>query len=90
MVPQKSSLRNCLILIHAIHLRNCLQLWMLIDPPLEMVQKTGNWVPHELKENEIEERWSRARCCFNYNKERAGDEKLIHYDNPKCSICEAK
>ncbi|GJQ78520.1 hypothetical protein Trydic_g11634 [Trypoxylus dichotomus] len=56
------NLRNCLLLIHVEHLKNCLPPCVLINPQLEnvyaweIVQKAGNWIPHELKERDIERR----------------------------------
>ena len=55
-----------------------------------MIQKQGNWVPYELKPRDVE------RCLFACERllERqrrkgflhrivTGDEKWVHYDNPK-------
>ncbi|GJQ74929.1 hypothetical protein Trydic_g9557 [Trypoxylus dichotomus] len=54
---------------------------------LEMVQKAGNLVPHELKKRDIEGIWSRAKCCYNDKKEGISSllemKKWIHCDNPK-------
>jgi len=53
-----------------------------------MIQKQGNWVLYELKPRNIERRFSHVKCCLpGINEEffasYTGDEKWIHYDNPK-------
>jgi len=54
-----------------------------------MIQKHGNWVPYELKPRDVERR---LFACEQLKRQRrkgflhrivTGDEKWIHYDNPK-------
>ncbi|EGI61409.1 Mariner Mos1 transposase [Acromyrmex echinatior] len=55
-----------------------------------MIQKQGNWVPYELKPRDVE--WRLFACEQLLEKQRRkgflhriviGDEKWVHYDNPK-------
>ncbi|UYV83954.1 hypothetical protein LAZ67_X000689 [Cordylochernes scorpioides] len=55
-----------------------------------MVQKQGNWVPYELKPGNIERRICTCELLLKRQKRKGflhriltGDEKWIHYDNPK-------
>lgn len=55
-----------------------------------MVQKLGNWVPHELKDRDIERRKTMCELLLQRQKRKCflhriitGDEKWIRYDNPK-------
>ena len=55
-----------------------------------MVQKQGIWLPHELKERDIERRKTMCEMLLQRQKRKSflhrivtGDEKWIHYDNPK-------
>lgn len=55
-----------------------------------MVQKLGNWVPYELKDRDIERRKTMCELLLQRQKRKSflhriitGDEKWIHYDNPK-------
>lgn len=57
---------------------------------LGMVQKSGNWVPHQLKERDIERRLVTCEILLQRQKRKGflhrivtGDEKWIYYDNPK-------
>lgn len=57
---------------------------------LEMIQKQGNWVPHELKPRDVERRFCMSEILLERHKKKSflhrivtGDEKWIHYDNPK-------
>lgn len=57
---------------------------------LGMIQKKGNWVPYELKLRDVERRFCMSEMLFKRNKKKSflhrivtGDEKWIHYDNPK-------
>lgn len=57
---------------------------------LGMVQKQGNWVPHELKPRDVERRFLMSEMLLQRHKRKrflhriiTGDEKWIHYDNPK-------
>lgn len=54
------------------------------------IQKHGNWVPHELKPRDIERRFFACEQLLQRQKRKGflhrivtGDEKWIHYDNPK-------
>ncbi|UYV70362.1 SETMAR [Cordylochernes scorpioides] len=55
-----------------------------------MVQKQGNWVPYELEPGNIERRICTCKLLLNRQNRKGflhrivtGDEKWIHYDNPK-------
>lgn len=55
-----------------------------------MVQKQGNWVPYELKPRDVERRFFACEQLLQRQKRKGflhrivtGDEKWIHYDNPK-------
>ncbi|UYV70751.1 SETMAR [Cordylochernes scorpioides] len=55
-----------------------------------MVQKQGNWVPYELKPGNIERRICTCELLLKRQNRKSflhrivtGDEKWIHYDNPK-------
>lgn len=55
-----------------------------------LVQKLGNWVPHKLKEMDIERRKTLCELLLQRQQRMGflhriitGDEKWIHYDNPK-------
>ncbi|UYV78320.1 hypothetical protein LAZ67_16000961 [Cordylochernes scorpioides] len=55
-----------------------------------MVQKQGNWVPYELKPGNIERRICTCELLLKRQNRKVflhrivtGDEKWIHYDNPK-------
>ncbi|UYV77681.1 MTTP [Cordylochernes scorpioides] len=55
-----------------------------------MVQKQGNWVPYELKPGNIERRICTCELLLKRQNRKGflhrivtGDEKWIHYDNPK-------
>ncbi|KAG5321876.1 MOS1T transposase, partial [Pseudoatta argentina] len=57
---------------------------------LGMIQKQGNWVPYELKRRNVERRFSICEMLLVRHKQKGflhrtvtGDEKWIHYDNPK-------
>ena len=57
---------------------------------LGFIQKLGNWVPHELKPRDVERRFCISEMLLERNKRKSflhrivtGDEKWIHYDNPK-------
>ena len=54
------------------------------------IQKQGNWVPHELKPRDVERRFCMSEMLLEGHKKKSfvhrivtGDEKWIHYDNPK-------
>ena len=54
------------------------------------IQKQGNWVSHELKPRDVERRFCRSQMLLERHKKKSflhrivtGDEKWIHYDNPK-------
>ena len=54
------------------------------------IQKQGNWVPHELKPRDVERRFCMSEMLLQRHKKKSflhrivtGDEKWIHYDNPK-------
>ena len=54
------------------------------------IQKQENWVPHELKPRDVERRFCMAEKLLERHKKKSflhrivtGDEKWIHYDNPK-------
>ena len=55
-----------------------------------MIQKQENWIPYELKPRDIERRFFAYEQLFERQKRKGflhrivtGDEKRIHYDNPK-------
>ena len=57
---------------------------------MEMIQKQGNWVPYELKPRDVERRFfAYEQLLQRQNRKRflprivSGDEKWVHYDNPK-------
>lgn len=57
---------------------------------LGMIQKQGNWVPYELTPRNVERRFSTCEMLLARHKRKGflhrivtGDEKWIHYDNPK-------
>jgi histone-lysine N-methyltransferase SETMAR len=57
---------------------------------LGLVRKLGNWIPHELKERDIERRKTICELLLQRQQRKGflhrivtGDEKWIHYDNPK-------
>ena len=57
---------------------------------LGMIQKQGNWVSYELKPRNVERRFSICEMLLVRHKRKGflhrivnGDEKWIHYDNPK-------
>ena len=54
------------------------------------IQKQGNWVLHELKPRDVERRLCMSEMLLERHKKKlflqrivTGDEKWIHYDNPK-------
>ena len=54
------------------------------------IQKQGNWVPHELKPRDVERRFCMSEMLLERQKKKSflhqivtGDEKWMHYDNPK-------
>ena len=54
------------------------------------IHKQGNWVPHELKPRDVERRFCMPEMLLERHKKKSflhrivtGDEKWIHYDNPK-------
>lgn len=54
------------------------------------IQKQGNWLPHELKPRDVERRLCMSEMLMERHKKKSflhrivtGDEKWIHYDNPK-------
>ena len=57
---------------------------------LGFIQKQGNWVPYELKLRDVERRFCMCEQLLQRQKRKGflhrivtGDEKWIHYDNPK-------
>lgn len=57
---------------------------------LGMIQKQGHWVPYELKPRDVERRFLTCKLLLQRQKRKGflhrivtGDEKWIHYDNPK-------
>ncbi|KAL0110743.1 hypothetical protein PUN28_013998 [Cardiocondyla obscurior] len=57
---------------------------------LEIIQKQGHWVPHELTPRNIEHRFCTCEMLLARQKQKGflhrivnGDEKWIYYDNPK-------
>ena len=57
---------------------------------LGFIQKVGNWVPYELKPRDVERRFCMSEMLLQRHKTKSflhriitGDEKWIHYDNPK-------
>jgi len=57
---------------------------------LGMIQKQGNWVPYELKPRNVERQFFTCEMLLARHKRKGflrrivtGDEKWIHYDNPK-------
>lgn len=62
-----------------------------------MVQKFGNWVPHELKPRDVERRVTASEMLLQRYKAKSflhrivtGDEKWIRYDNPKRKLAYVK
>ena len=56
----------------------------------EYMQKQGNKVPHELKPRDVERQFCMSEMLLERHKKKSflnrivtGDEKWIHYDNPK-------
>ena len=54
------------------------------------IQKQGNWVPHELRPRDVERRFCMSEILPDRHEKKSflhrivtGDEKWIHYDNPK-------
>ena len=54
------------------------------------IQKQGNWVPRELKPRDVARRFCTSEMLLERHKKKSflhrivtGDEKWIHYDNPK-------
>ena len=63
------------------------------------IQKQGNWVPHELKTRDVARRFCMSEMLMERHEKKSylhrivtGDEKWIHYDNPKRKkiICETR
>jgi len=57
---------------------------------LGMIQKQGHWVPYKLKPRDVERRFLMCELLLQRQKRKGflhrivtGDEKWIHYDNPK-------
>ena len=57
---------------------------------MDMVEKQGNWVPYELKQRDVERRFFTNEQLLQRQNRKGflhrivtGDEKWIHYDNPK-------
>ena len=57
---------------------------------LGTIQKQGHWVPYELKPRDVERRFVTCELLLQQQKSKGflhrivtGDEKWIHYDNPK-------
>ena len=57
---------------------------------LGMIQKHGNWVAYELTPRNVERRFSTCEMLLPRHRRKGflhhivtGDEKWIHYDNPK-------
>lgn len=57
---------------------------------LGMIQKQGHWVPYELKPRDVERRFCMCEQLLQRQRRKGflhrivtGDEKWIHYDNPK-------
>ena len=55
-----------------------------------MIQKQRNWVPYELKPRDVEERFFAYEQLLQRQNRKGflycivtGDEKWVHYDNPK-------
>ena len=55
-----------------------------------MIQKQGHWVPYMLKPRDVERRLVMFEQLLQWQKRKSflyrtvtGDEKWIHYDNPK-------
>ena len=55
-----------------------------------MIRKVGHWVPYELKPRDVERRFCMSEMLLERYKKKSflhrivtGDEKWIHYDNPK-------
>ena len=58
---------------------------------LGKIQKHGRWVPHELTQEQCEERVHTYLSLLSRQKRKSflwklptGDEKWIHFENPKC------
>ena len=57
---------------------------------LGMIQKQGTWVPYDLKPRDVERRFFACEQLLHWQKKKGflhrivtGDEKWIHYSNPK-------
>ena len=57
---------------------------------MEMIQKQANWVPYELKPRDVERRLFACEQLLVRQRRKGflhcivtGDEKWVHYDNPK-------
>ena len=57
----------------------------------KMIQKEGNWVPYELKPRNVKRRSFACKQLLQRQNRKGvlhrivtGDEKWVHYDNPKC------
>lgn len=55
-----------------------------------MIRKVGNWVPYQLKQRDVERRFFTCEQLLQRQKRKGflhrivtGDEKWVHYDNPK-------
>ena len=55
-----------------------------------MIQKQGNWMPYELKPRDVERRLFACEQLLERQRRKGflhrivtGDEKWVHYDNPK-------
>lgn len=55
-----------------------------------MIRKVGHWVPYELKPRDVERRFFTCEQLLQRHKRKSflhrivsGDEKWVHYDNPK-------
>lgn len=55
-----------------------------------MIRKVGHWVPYELKPRDVERRFFTCKQLLQRHKRKSflhrivtGDEKWVHYDNPK-------
>ncbi|KAL0130804.1 hypothetical protein PUN28_002426 [Cardiocondyla obscurior] len=57
---------------------------------LEMIQKQGHWLPHQLKQRDIEKRFFTCEQLLQRHRKKGflysivtGGQKWVHYDNPK-------
>ncbi|GJQ81143.1 hypothetical protein Trydic_g23317 [Trypoxylus dichotomus] len=105
MVPQKSSkmrnLGNCLVLIHVRNLKDYLEHWMLIDPPLGNAYMRWRWFRRQengildvLKETDIERALVTCDMLLQPQERKrflqrivTGDGKWIHYNFKLEVIC---